>query len=66
MKMNVLEMEWTDEGCVAYAEGFDGVILTCPRCQEPLPRDIKHRCGDKLAGQAKRTRKPKEPPCPKE
>lgn len=49
MKMNTLEMEWTDTGCVAKASGFAGVVLTCPRCQELLPRDIEHRCGDKAA-----------------
>ena len=45
MKINILEMEWTDEGCVAKASGFAGVLLTCPRCQELLPRDEEHRCG---------------------
>ena len=45
MKIHRLEMEWTDEGCVAVAEGFDGVLLTCPRCQSPLPRGERHVCG---------------------
>ena len=48
MRINKLEMEWTDDGCVAKAEGFSGVMLTCPRCQELLPRDEEHRCGDRL------------------
>ena len=46
---NTLEMEWTDDGCVALASGFPGVMLTCPRCREALPRDTEHRCGDRLA-----------------
>ena len=46
MKINSLEMEWTDTGCNAKASGFSGVMLTCPRCQELLPRDTEHRCGD--------------------
>jgi len=45
VKINYLEMEWTDEGCVALAKGFDGVMLTCPRCQASLPRAEEHRCG---------------------
>ena len=45
MKINALEMTWTDEGCVAKATGFSGVLLTCPRCQQALPRDTEHRCG---------------------
>ena len=45
MKINALEMEWTDEGCRAVARGFEGVLLTCPRCQEPLPREGVHICG---------------------
>lgn len=49
MNVNKLEMEWTDEGCVARAEGFKGVSLACPRCLEPLPRDREHRCGDRVA-----------------
>lgn len=48
MKMNILEMEWTDTGCKATASGFAGVLLTCPRCQEPLPRDTPHLCGDQV------------------
>lgn len=47
MKVNTLEIEWTDTGCVAKATGFKGVMLTCPRCQELLPRDTEHCCGDK-------------------
>lgn len=46
MKINTLEMEWTDEGCVAKATGVEGILLTCPRCQELLPRDGEHRCGN--------------------
>ena len=46
MEINMLEMEWTDTGCKASARGFEGVLLTCPRCQELLPRDGEHRCGD--------------------
>lgn len=46
MTINALEMEWTDTGCTAKAFGFAGVLLTCPRCQELLPRDVEHRCGD--------------------
>lgn len=45
MKINKLEMEWTDEGCFAIADGFEGVMLTCPRCQELLPRNAPHICG---------------------
>lgn len=48
LKINTLEMEWTDTGCVARASGFSGVMLTCPRCQALLPRDEEHRCGDML------------------
>lgn len=44
----MLEMEWTDAGCKAKASGFSGAMLTCPRCQELLPRDIEHRCGDQV------------------
>jgi hypothetical protein len=44
-RCNTLTMEWTDDGCVATASGFEGVLLTCPRCQELLPRDVEHRCG---------------------
>ncbi|MGA9668380.1 MAG: hypothetical protein WBQ94_04185 [Terracidiphilus sp.] len=46
MKINKLEMEWTDEGCFAIAEGFEGVMLTCPRCQALLPRNAPHICGE--------------------
>lgn len=46
MKINMLQMEWTDEGCVAKASGFSGVELYCPHCKELLPRDSEHRCGD--------------------
>lgn len=49
MKINTLEMESTDTGCVAKASGFDGVMLTCPRCQALLPRDHEHRCGTAVA-----------------
>jgi len=48
MKINSLEMEWTDTGCKAKASGFSGVMLTYPRCQELLPRDTEHRCGDQV------------------
>lgn len=59
MRMNSLEIEWTDTGCVAKATGFKGVMLTCPRCQELLPRDTEHRCGDRLAPPVKKLKKPK-------
>lgn len=48
IRINKLEIEWTDDGCVAKAEGFSGVLLTCPRCQALLPRDEEHRCGDRV------------------
>ena len=46
MKLNSLEIEWTDTGCRATASGFPNTQLTCPRCQELLPRDTPHLCGD--------------------
>ena len=49
MKISTLEMEWTDEGCTAKATGFSGVLLTCPRCGEQLPRDVEHKCGNDVA-----------------
>lgn len=64
LTINNLQMEWTDEGCVAKADGFSGVLLTCPRCQAQLPRGEEHRCGDRLAppvGKKKAVkRKPRE------
>jgi hypothetical protein len=42
---NTLSIEWNDEGAVAIAEGFPGVMLTCPRCKAQLPRGTEHRCG---------------------
>jgi hypothetical protein len=48
VNFNNLNMEWDDDGCVAKASGFAGIMLTCPRCQELLPRDAEHRCGDKV------------------
>jgi hypothetical protein len=45
MKINTMEMEWTDEGCRAIVTGFTGALLICPRCKELLPRDSEHRCG---------------------
>ena len=45
---SVLRMEWTDAGCLAFASGFEGVMLTCPRCHALLPRDESHRCGDRM------------------
>lgn len=48
IRINKLEMTWTEEGCVAKAEGFSGVMLTCPRCQALLPRNEVHRCGDEV------------------
>lgn len=54
IRVNALEMEWTDEGCVAKATGFSGVLLTCPRCQELLPRDTEHRCGNKATAPLKK------------
>ena len=48
IRINKLEMAWTDDGCVAVASGFSGVMLTCPRCQALLPRDAEHRCGDEV------------------
>jgi hypothetical protein len=48
VNFNNLDMEWDDDGCVAKASGFAGIMLTCPRCQEVLPRDVEHRCGDKV------------------
>lgn len=54
LKKNTLEIEWTDKGCVALATGFAGVMLTCPRCQELLPRDTEHRCGDRIAPPVKK------------
>ena len=54
MRMNSLEIEWTNTGCVAKATGFQGVLLTCPRCQEQLPRDTEHRCGDQIAPPVKK------------
>jgi hypothetical protein len=58
MRINKLEMEWTDTGCVAVASGFSGVLLTCPRCQELLPRDKEHRCGDAAITPKPKKRKP--------
>ena len=49
LRINNLQIEWDDKGCIAKAEGFEGVMLTCPRCQALLPRDGDHRCGDKAA-----------------
>ncbi len=46
MRINTLEMEWTDEACVVKVTGFEGIMLTCPRCQELLPRDSEHCCGN--------------------
>jgi len=51
---NKLTMEWNDQGGVAMAEGFTGVMLTCPRCQALLPRGEEHRCGDRIAPPVKR------------
>ena len=48
MKINVLEMEWNDEGCVAKASGFKGLYLSCPRYQERLMDGVEHRCGGKF------------------
>ena len=60
ISINKLEMEWTDTGCVAKADGFKGVMLTCPRCQALLPKDgTEHRCGDRLAPPAKPRKKAK-------
>lgn len=58
IKINKLEMEWTDEGCVAAAEGFEGVMLTCPRCQALLPRGEEHRCGNTLPTPQKPRKRP--------
>jgi hypothetical protein len=61
MKINTLEMEWTPEGCTAKASGFTGVLLTCPRCGEQLPRDVEHKCGNAATPTPKkRTTKKKE------
>ena len=48
MNINTLEMEWTDTGCKAIASGFPNTQLTCPRCQELLPRGTPHLCGDQV------------------
>jgi hypothetical protein len=52
--VNKLEIEWTDDGAVARAEGFKGVLLTCPRCWLALPRDQEHRCGDRVVKPVKK------------
>lgn len=57
IRINRLEIEWTGDGAVARAEGFEGVMLTCPRCQALLPRGEEHRCGDRVAPPV-RKRKP--------
>jgi hypothetical protein len=54
MKINSLEIEWNEKGCVVKASGFDGVLLTCPRCHELLPRDAEHHCGDRLKAPSKK------------
>ena len=54
IRINKLEVEWNGDGCVALASGFSGVVLICPRCQEVLPRDVEHRCGDRVAPVKKR------------
>ena len=57
MKINTLEIEWTDTGCRATARGFEGVMLSCPRCQDLLPRDGEHVCGDVSAKEKKSSSK---------
>jgi pyruvate-formate lyase-activating enzyme len=49
MKINSLEMEWTDTGCVAKVIGMEGCRLACPRCSEVLASGVEHRCGDAVA-----------------
>jgi hypothetical protein len=51
---NILKVEWNDAGCLAFASGFKGVLLSCPRCKEQLPRDADHRCGDRVTPVVKR------------
>lgn len=57
IRINKLEMTWTEEGCVAVASGFSGVMLTCPRCQATLPRDEVHRCGDEVVAPKNKKKK---------
>lgn len=65
MKTSRLAIEWTDTGCVAIAEGFEGFMFNCPRCNAVLPSGIEHRCGDRLAPPLgkPRARKKVSPPC---
>lgn len=46
MKINSLEVEWTDEGCRAKAHGFERISLACPRCHALLSRGVEHLCGN--------------------
>lgn len=54
IRINKLEIEWNGDGCVALASGFSEFVLICPRCHEALPRDVEHRCGDRVAPPVKK------------